>query len=212
MTSLESFLASYGLIAVLLGAFVEGETVLVLAGFAAHRGYLPFPMVVGAGLLGTLLGDQLYFYLGRRHGLAFLARRPGWRPRVARAQRFLDRHHIVFILGYRVLYGLRTISPFAVGLSDVRFMRFLALDAMSGLVWTVAVTSIGYSVGEGASALLGKAREFEIWFFLALTIAGLALWFGHFLQRRRRRIDDPIPNADGIDQSAVTPASPGCSD
>ncbi len=191
MISLESFLASYGLLAVLLGTFVEGEAVLVLAGLAAHRGYLPLPAVIVVGILGTLLGDQLYFYLGRRHGLAFLARRPGWKPRVAGARNFLDRHHVVFILGYRVLYGLRTISPFAVGMSDVRLWRFLLLDATSALVWSVAVTLLGYSVGEGAEALLGQAKAFEVWLFAGLFVIGSTVWLAHFIQRRKRRERTP---------------------
>ena len=195
MMSLESFLASYGLAAVLLGTFVEGETVLVLAGLAAHRGYLDLTAVIAVGLLGTLLGDQLYFYLGRRHGLTFLARHPTWKPRLTRAQRFIDRHHIVFILGYRVLYGLRTISPFAVGLSDVRLSRFLLLDTMSGLAWSIAVTFLGYSVGEGADALFGRAKVFEIWLFAGLTLAGSTLWLVHYIQRKKRRDSEPNPAA-----------------
>jgi membrane protein DedA with SNARE-associated domain len=38
--TLESILDPYGYLAVLVGTFLEGETILVLGGFAAHRGYL----------------------------------------------------------------------------------------------------------------------------------------------------------------------------
>ncbi len=65
---LETFLATYGYPVLIIGVFFEGETVMVLAGVAAHMGYLSLPWVVVCGFGGTLLGDQLYFYLGRRHG------------------------------------------------------------------------------------------------------------------------------------------------
>jgi membrane protein DedA with SNARE-associated domain len=38
--TLESILDTYGYLAVLVGTFLEGETILVLGGVAAHRGYL----------------------------------------------------------------------------------------------------------------------------------------------------------------------------
>jgi membrane protein DedA with SNARE-associated domain len=63
----DALIAHSGYAAVLVGTFLEGETVLVLAGIAAHRGYLDLPLVIGAAFLDTLFGDQLYFFLGRRH-------------------------------------------------------------------------------------------------------------------------------------------------
>ena len=48
---LESFLAKYGYIAILLGTAFEGETIMIMGGFSAHRGYLELlPWVVLAGL------------------------------------------------------------------------------------------------------------------------------------------------------------------
>ena len=65
---LESLIANYGYAAVLIGTFVEGETILVIAGFAAHRGYLSLPWVILLAFAGSLAGDQLWFYVGRRSG------------------------------------------------------------------------------------------------------------------------------------------------
>jgi membrane protein DedA with SNARE-associated domain len=52
---------------ILVGAFLEGETLLVIAGFLAHRGYLGLPFVIAAAFAGTLAGDQLYFHIGRMY-------------------------------------------------------------------------------------------------------------------------------------------------
>jgi len=59
--TLESIVDTYGYVAVLLGTFLEGETILVLGGFAAHRGYLALPWVIVAAFFGSLCGDQLFF-------------------------------------------------------------------------------------------------------------------------------------------------------
>jgi len=66
--SLETLLGTYGYPALLVGTFFEAETFLVLAGFAASLGYLEVPWVILVAFAGTMSGDQLFFYLGRRQG------------------------------------------------------------------------------------------------------------------------------------------------
>ena len=39
MINLEPLVSTYGYPALLVGTFLEGETILVIAGFLAHRGY-----------------------------------------------------------------------------------------------------------------------------------------------------------------------------
>lgn len=46
-----SLIAQYGYAALLAGVFIEGETVLLLAGYAAHRGYLQLDAVVAVAWL-----------------------------------------------------------------------------------------------------------------------------------------------------------------
>lgn len=188
MTVLEGLIGSYGLLAVLLGTFFEGETILVLGGLAAHRGYLSLGSVIAVGFLGSFVGDQFYFQLGRWHGAALIAKRPAWHARVQRAQRVLERHHIAFILGFRFLYGLRTISPFAIGMSEVPIQRYLILNFLGGLVWSVAVAMLGYSVGGGAEALIGRVKEIELWLFAGVAAAGSAIWL--IYRVRERRVSD----------------------
>ena len=64
---LESLLNEYGYPVLLIGTFLEGETILILGGMAAHLDYLSLGWVIACGFLGTLFGDQLYFFLGWRH-------------------------------------------------------------------------------------------------------------------------------------------------
>jgi len=76
---LQSFIENYGYAAILVGTFLEGETILILAGPAAHLGYLNLPLVMLAAFLGSLSGDQLFFCLGGflRNRRVFLWSGPG---------------------------------------------------------------------------------------------------------------------------------------
>ena len=72
--ALGSLVQQYGYLAVLLGTFLEGETVLVLGAYLADRRYLVLAGVIASAFLGTVLGDQLAFWVDRRYGRALLAR------------------------------------------------------------------------------------------------------------------------------------------
>jgi membrane protein DedA with SNARE-associated domain len=119
----------------LAGCFFEGETILGIGGFAAYRGYLHLPWVIVAAYGETLLGDQLYFFLGRVYGQRFLKNRPYGQSRVVEAQGLLRRFQTSLMLLFRFLYGIRAITPFAIGMSGVsprKFLFFNALGVSSG--------------------------------------------------------------------------------
>jgi len=61
---LESFLTKYGYVAILLGTAFEGETIMIMGGFSAHRGYLELlPWVVLAGFVGNFIQNLIYLEL-----------------------------------------------------------------------------------------------------------------------------------------------------
>ena len=76
---ISAFVISYGYLAVFLGTLLEGETILLSAGFAANRGLLYWPLVVAVAFAGATLGDQIAFLLGRWQGASLIARFPRWR-------------------------------------------------------------------------------------------------------------------------------------
>jgi len=64
----EDFLVRFGPLAVLLGAAIEYDGTLILAGVVVHLGLVGFPTAVALGGVGALLGDSVFFALGRHGG------------------------------------------------------------------------------------------------------------------------------------------------
>jgi membrane protein DedA with SNARE-associated domain len=72
-------LEQYGYVGLAVGVFLEsmglpvpGETALIAAAFAAARGILSLPVVIGVAALAGILGDNMGYYLGRRLGREWL--------------------------------------------------------------------------------------------------------------------------------------------
>jgi membrane protein DedA with SNARE-associated domain len=173
----------YGLL--FLGVLLEGETFLIAASFAAHRGYLDLAWVITVAFLGSLAGDQIYFFLGRVKGRSFLLKRPEWQARVDKAQRMLDRYEWQVILGFRFMYGLRTIIPFSLGLSGIKADRFVLFNAAGALIWSFVVAILGFLFGQALETILTDIRKYEKWIILAVLCVGCAVWIIHLVRRRR---------------------------
>lgn len=179
-------LTNYGYPVVLAGTFLEGETVLVLGGAAAHLGYLSLDWVIACGFFGTLFGDQLYFYLGRRHGKALLARRPSWQLRAEQVIRRLDRHQNLLILGFRFLYGLRSVAPFIIGMSEVSYWHYTLLNVIGAGIWSVGVGLAGYFLGRAVETVLGDIKKYEVEFIAGIVIVGIVIWLVHIARQYHR--------------------------
>jgi membrane protein DedA with SNARE-associated domain len=174
-TMTESFVARWGYASVGVGVFFEGEAIVVVAGAMAQRGLLSLPGVIISAFLGTLLGDQLWFHLGRRYGKAFIARRPAWQGRAARAEALLTRFGTLFVLAFRFIYGFRTITPIFLGATGYPVRRFALLNALSAALWASAFSVAGYALGASLMSVLGRATRFEE-LLLAAAAASLVLW------------------------------------
>lgn len=184
--TLEEAIQTYGYWAILVGTFFEGETILILAGFAAHRGYLSLPWVIVAALAGTICGDQLFFFLGRWRAAVTLQKHPAWEGKVAKARKLLDRFRTPLLLVFRFLYGLRSVIPFVVGMSHISAPRFALLNVMGAIVWAVVIGAAGYLFGNTMEAVIGDVKRYEIYFFAGIAASGALIWILLFLLRRKR--------------------------
>jgi membrane protein DedA with SNARE-associated domain len=130
--------------------------VLVLAGFAAHLGYLSLPWVMTVAAAAGFCGDQAVFLVGRLYGPRLLA----WSPRLAALQPVildkLSRHAnwVVFML--RFAFGFRIASPIVIGASGLPMSRFAPPNAAGAVVWAIVIGGAGYVFG--AALMLSSMR------------------------------------------------------
>ncbi|SDZ04987.1 DedA family protein [Nitrosomonas sp. Nm33] len=186
--SLEELITTYGYSAIAIGAFLEGETILILGGIAAHQGYLDLPGVLASAFLGTLLGDQLYFYIGRVKGESILKKRPNLKRKSEKVFAVLNKHQTMLVLGFRVMYGFRTIAPFLLGACRIHPVRFLILNIVGAFIWSITVGIMGYIFAHALELIVGDIKRYEVWLFVILSILGVIAWCIYFLSKSKEGI------------------------
>ncbi len=173
--SLTHLIHVYGYLAVLIGCFLEGETILLLGGVAAEQGYLSLPGVIVAAFVGSMSGDQLFFYIGRRYGPGLIERKPRLKRASVVLQDWLAKRETLLILGFRFLYGLRSAAPFVFGASAVGRKRFAFLNACGAALWANALGYGGYVAGHAFAGFVAHFERYELE-VLAVAALGAGLW------------------------------------
>ncbi|EAR6782749.1 DedA family protein [Salmonella enterica subsp. arizonae] len=177
---INTLITHYGYAALVIGSMAEGETVTLLGGVAAHQGLLKFPLVAAAVALGGMMGDQLLYLLGRCYGGKILRRFPRYHTKIRRAQKMIQRHPYLFVIGTRFMYGFRVVGPLLIGASRLPPKIFLPLNIVGALVWALLFTTLGYLGGEVIAPWLHDLDQHlrhGIWLILAIVlVVGVRWW------------------------------------
>ena len=188
--SVTEFIGTYGYAAVLAGALLQAETIVLVAGFAAHEGYLSPALVVLLAFIGGAAGDQAFFWIGRRWGGPLQRRVPRLNARLLQVAALLLRWDAVLVFGVRFVYGLRIAGPIAMGTLGVDALRFAVFNVLGAAVWTAAFFALGYLLGQEIGTLLGDMDGYEnaiLWSLLAAVALFLVMRRLRQAWRARRR-------------------------
>jgi membrane protein DedA with SNARE-associated domain len=175
---------------VLVGLFVPGDTIVMVAGTAVGS-FWEGAALVATIIVGSLIGESIGFWLGRVLGPRIRHSRIGrWvgESHWQRAERYVTRRGGIAILISRFLPVLHSVVPLTVGMSGYRYRRFLAWTAPACVLWAsmyVTVVSIAahtYRDAADTVHIAGYIFIGVIVVFLILVVGGKKL-----LERLERR-------------------------
>ena len=181
----EVLLERFGYLAVFIGTFLEGEAILVIAGFFAERGHMDVLLVGLIGFAGAYIGHLFWFWLGRVHGVKLLERFPRMKAHFGKGIRMFERYGAAAIIITQWLYGLRITCAVIVGVSRISLVKFLFYEAISCLIWAVAITALGYYFGAAVERVLGRAENVEKWGLLVIIVIAVGVWLYHRWKEKR---------------------------
>ena len=143
----------FGEAALFFGFVLPGETAVVYGGVLADAGRVSVYVVLAVVIVAAVLGDSVGFEVGRRLGprlvrAPFVRRYP---DRVAAAQAYLRRRGGRAVVAGRFTAFLRAVMPALAGASRMAYPRFLAFNALGGVLWGSACVLLGYFAAHSIS-------------------------------------------------------------
>ena len=181
----EALLEQFGYLAVFVGTFLEGEAILIAAGFFASRGYLDVFLVTLVSFAGAYAGHLFWFWLGRAHGVKLLDRFPRMRRHFGKGIRVFERYGASAIIITQWIYGLRITCAVIIGMSRIGLVKFLIYEALSCALWAVIITFAGFYFGRAIEAVLGRVEHIEKYALLVIIVVAVGFWLYHRAKEKR---------------------------
>jgi len=97
----------------------------------------------------------------------------------------LGKHQNLVILSFRFLYGLRTVTPFAIGMSKVSYVRFTVLNLVGAGIWAVGISLAGYYFGHAVDVVLGDIKHYELEILASIAVVAVLIWLVRFFRQSR---------------------------
>ena len=182
---MEDIIIRFGLIAIFVGASIEGDVTLVLSGVTAHLRLLDLRLAMGVGAAGCFTGDFIWYIIGR-WGSGAIQHSRVYRvvgPAVERVARRLGPWQI---LAARFVYGTRVATMLFWGVHRLSFGRFVLTDLAGCAAWAALLGTLGYAASSGATVVLGEVKRVEVWILSAVLVSVIVLSAVRFLYKRRQ--------------------------
>jgi membrane protein DedA with SNARE-associated domain len=176
---LKEYLELHGYWVLFIGTFLEGEAILLLAGFLAFQGYLNILSVICTAWAGSFLGDQFYFYLGRSKGRGLLKRFHFIARKFREALKLIEKYGNFVAFISRFTYGFRIVLPIILGVTKLAPRTFFMINLVSALTWAIAFSLGGFLFGKSASLVLDNVSNYEHYLVMALFGFIFMAWCGH---------------------------------
>lgn len=133
--------------------FLPGDSLLFTAGLFARTGHLNMSYLLILLFIAAVLGDNSNYWIGRKIGLKVFNLKLKGKPLVkqeylTKTHEFFEKHGTKAIIMARFVPFVRTFAPFAAGVGEMGYKKFLSFDIVGGALWIGSLTTAGYLLGE----------------------------------------------------------------
>jgi membrane-associated protein len=168
----------------LIGFFLPGDSLLIIAGVLASQGKLDLALAVPACFVGAFVGSEVGYMIGQRLGPRLFTRQDSRffkQDYVERTRRFFDRHGPRTIVIARFVPIVRTFTPVMAGVASMRRRVYSTFNLIGALLWAVGLVLIGWAIGDS----LGTVDDVKLLPIVAVVV--IVSFIPVFIEWRKAR-------------------------
>ncbi|MBT4878741.1 MAG: DedA family protein [Alphaproteobacteria bacterium] len=188
----------YGYIIILLLMMIESsfipfpsEIIMIPAGYLASKGSLDISLVILSGVLGSILGASLNYFLAKIFCLKSLQKLGKYffisNKRLIKVISFFDKHDTVSTSFGRLIPGIRQYISFAAGFSNMNFNKFLFFTFLGSSIWVSILSYIGFVFGNNQELIHTNLKQITL--LTCLITASFLLIYVLLYRLRSKRFD-----------------------
>ena len=192
ITWIVSTVSSLGYLGIFILMLIESsfipfpsEVIMIPAGYLASKGEMNMLVVIGCGILGSLFGALINYYLAIRLGRPLLLQYGKYvmfkEHHLLQMESFFARHGHISTFTGRLIPMIRQYISIPAGLARMNLSIFCFYTSLGAGIWVIILSLLGYFIGENEMLIKEYLRDIIIALVLGCAI-GIAIYW--FYQRR----------------------------
>ncbi len=161
------------------------EVIMIPAGYLASKGDMNIAIAIACGILGSLMGALINYYLAIWLGRPLLIRYGKYvmfkEHHLVQMEDFFARHGHISTFTGRLIPMIRQYISIPAGLAKMNLPIFCFYTSLGAGIWVAILTLLGFYIGENEALIKEYLRDIVIILVIA-CIVGLAVYW-HFQKK-----------------------------
>jgi membrane protein DedA with SNARE-associated domain len=191
-----SYIGDMGYLGIFLLMFLEStffpfpsEIIMIPAGYLAYKGEMNLYIIILVGILGSVAGALLNYYLAMIFGRKFILKYGKYffikEETLDKLESFFAKHGEISTFTGRLIPGIRQLISLPAGLARMHIAKFSFYTALGAGIWVIVLVAVGYLVGSNEELISEYLKSATL---IALVSVVLITIFYIVRNRRRREI------------------------
>jgi len=191
-----SYIGDMGYLGIFLLMFLEStffpfpsEIIMIPAGYLAYKGEMNLYIIILVGILGSVAGALLNYYLAMIFGRKFILKYGKYffikEETLDKLESFFTKHGEISTFTGRLIPGIRQLISLPAGLARMNIAKFSFYTAIGAGIWVIVLVVVGYLVGSNEALISEYLKSATL---IALVSVVLITVFYMVRNRRRREI------------------------
>ena len=179
---------------VIIGVFLPGTTAIAFMGFFASKGFFNVEMLILFSTVGSMLGDFVSYYLGKKGKILFKSKFDKSELFV-KGEKFIEKHGGKSIFLGRFIAGVKPVMPFAAGVLKMKMKRFVTWEIITCASWSAAYILLGFFCGRAINFIEAWSARIGVIVVVALIFAIIVYLSRRFLIKKGKAMFSLLKSA-----------------
>ena len=173
---MEELFESCGLLATFIATLLEGEVFFVTAIISSKLGLFSTKGAIIVGFLGSYVQGWFKYYIAKKHGRKLLQKSKKLEKKLAKNTAMFNKNPILFLVGYKFMFGLSTVILVLSGLGNINYFKFGLYSAISSILWVIFFGLSAYFCSEILLQSFEAIKDYKYYIIGTLIAIGFIVY------------------------------------
>jgi len=153
------------------------EVVMIPSGYLAYKGEMNIYIVLLMGILGSLGGALLNYYLSKTLGRKLLLKYGHYiwfeEDKLIKMEKFFKSHVEISTFNGRLIPVIRQYISLPAGLSNMNIFKFSFYTSLGASIWVTILAFLGYILGDNQELIKEHLQTITLITFVSIIIISL---------------------------------------